>query len=87
MTIINCGRFANVIFNVEGILCVMLTYVLFIDIGRRLNVKIEFLTEPNFIAVYENAIKVTADGPREPRRKFCTLVHYCMDPVHHGMAV
>jgi hypothetical protein len=31
-------------------------------------VKIDFLTDPSFVAVYENAIKVTADGPREPRR-------------------
>jgi hypothetical protein len=38
--------------------------------GRRLNVKIDFLTDPSFVAVYENAIKVTADGPREPRREW-----------------
>ena len=35
--------------------------------GRRLNVHIEIQCDPQIVAVYENAIKVTADGPREPR--------------------
>lgn len=35
--------------------------------GRRLNVHIEIQSDPQIMAVYENAIKVTADGPREPR--------------------
>lgn len=45
------------------------SHVLFLSLvpGRRLNVHIEIQCDPQIVAVYENAIKVTADGPREPR--------------------
>jgi len=37
--------------------------------GKRFNVVITISSNPPQIAVYRNAIKVTADGPREPRLK------------------
>ena len=35
-----------------------------------LTVTITIVTEPVQYATYSHAIKVTVDGPREPRRKF-----------------
>jgi len=37
--------------------------------GKRFNLVISISSHPPQIAVYRNAIKVTADGPREPRAK------------------
>jgi len=37
--------------------------------GKRFNLVITISSNPPQIAVYRNAIKVTADGPREPRIK------------------
>ena len=38
--------------------------------GKMLTVSITVATEPPQTATYSHAIKVTVDGPREPRRKF-----------------
>jgi len=38
-------------------------------IGKRFNLVITIYSHPPQIAIYRNAIKVTADGPREPRVK------------------
>ena len=38
--------------------------------GKMLTVTITVLTEPLQYATYSHAIKVTVDGPREPRRMF-----------------
>ena len=50
--------------------------------GRRLNVHIEIQTDPQIVAVYENAIKVTADGPREPRSELPSDT-----PLHNMLSV
>lgn len=39
-----------------------------------LTVTITVLTEPLQYATYSHAIKVTVDGPREPRRKHIMLL-------------
>ena len=38
-------------------------------LGKMLTVTITIVTEPVQYATYSHAIKVTVDGPREPRRK------------------
>lgn len=42
---------------------------LFISIGKSFNLTITLSTCPPQIAVYYKCIKVTVDGPREPRSK------------------
>jgi len=42
-------------------------------VGKRFNLVISISSHPPQIAVYRNAIKVTADGPREPRVKTSKL--------------
>ena len=51
--------------------CLHKTDLWFHPVGRKLNIEVVIVLEPPIIAVYENAIKVTADGPREPRSKHC----------------
>lgn len=43
--------------------------VFYLSIGKMLTVHITVLTEPAQYATYSHAIKVTVDGPREPRRE------------------
>ena len=43
------------------------TYYTIFFIGKTLTVTITILTEPVQYATYTHAIKVTVDGPREPR--------------------
>lgn len=52
----------------SSILAILLN---FIPAGKMLTVTITVLTEPLQYATYSHAIKVTVDGPREPRSK-CT---------------
>ena len=47
----------------------MLNTGIFFVSGKMLTVTITVLTEPLQYATYSHAIKVTVDGPREPRRK------------------
>ena len=48
----------------------------FVISGKMLTVTITVLTEPLQYATYSHAIKVTVDGPREPRRT-CKCSYYC----------
>ena len=41
----------------------------FMCAGKMFTLIVTVATEPPQIATYNNAIKVTVDGPREPRRK------------------
>ncbi len=43
--------------------------VVVVCVGKMLTVTITILTEPAQYATYTHAIKVTVDGPREPRSK------------------
>ncbi len=49
--------------------------VVLVFAGKMLTVHITVLTEPAQYATYSHAIKVTVDGPREPRR-MCELPPY-----------
>lgn len=46
----------------------------FFSLGKMLTVTITILTDPVQYATYSHAIKVTVDGPREPRSK-CTYMY------------
>ena len=51
-----------------------LTYLFLVAIGKTLSMTITVNTDPPQVATYLRAIKVTVDGPREPRSKskvFC----------------
>ena len=53
--------------------------------GKMLTVSITVATEPPQTATYSHAIKVTVDGPREPRRKLpihSTEAHTLYPPVY-----
>lgn len=39
--------------------------------GKSFTLTITVFTNPTQVATYHRAIKVTVDGPREPRRKCC----------------
>ena len=59
-------------------LCIFITWVSFLWCiqlvsGKMLTVTITVLTEPLQYATYSHAIKVTVDGPREPRR-MCNIM-------------
>ena len=41
--------------------------------GKSFTLSIFIYTNPPQIATYNRAIKVTVDGPREPRRKFFSI--------------
>lgn len=47
-----------------------LSYLFLVAIGKTLSMTITVNTDPPQVATYMRAIKVTVDGPREPRRKF-----------------
>lgn len=46
--------------------------------GKMLTVSITVATEPPQTATYSHAIKVTVDGPREPRRKFKNITQFTL---------
>jgi len=53
--------------------------------GKRFHLIITIFSNPPQIAVYRNAIKVTADGPREPRAKiskWLDAISVCYQPRH-----
>uniref|UniRef100_UPI00358EED07 runt-related transcription factor 3-like isoform X3 n=1 Tax=Myxine glutinosa TaxID=7769 RepID=UPI00358EED07 len=62
--------------------------------GKSLTLTITVFTRPPQVATYQRAIKVTVDGPREPRRHrqrpeehplpFTDLEHYCRSSIRHG---
>ena len=63
------------------ILC--LSYNIFItvmvsSVGKLLSVQIAVLTEPAQYSTYAHAIKVTVDGPREPRSE----IGVCLTCIH-----
>ncbi len=45
--------------------------------GKMLSVQITVLTEPAQYSTYAHAIKVTVDGPREPRSEYDLVVSFC----------
>ena len=49
--------------------------------GKMLSVVIITLTDPVQYAAYTHAIKVTVDGPREPRREFGRDVSFLLGVV------
>ena len=52
------------------IVCVKsVSLLFFMCAGKMFTLIVTVATEPPQIATYNNAIKVTVDGPREPRRK------------------
>ncbi len=54
----------------------LFTFCLLLCAGKMLTVHITVLTEPAQYATYNHAIKVTVDGPREPRRKHFLFSDY-----------
>lgn len=48
--------------------------------GKSFTLTITVFTNPTQVATYHRAIKVTVDGPREPRRK----CHRAPEPLHGG---
>ena len=59
-------------------------------LGKTFTLTITVNTEPPQVATYMRAIKVTVDGPREPRRKlsldniFCNFVRYRILKYYHA---
>lgn len=45
--------------------------------GKSFTLTITVLTNPPQVATYHRAIKVTVDGPREPRSKYCFICLWC----------
>uniref|UniRef100_A0A8C4QZM2 RUNX family transcription factor 3 n=1 Tax=Eptatretus burgeri TaxID=7764 RepID=A0A8C4QZM2_EPTBU len=62
--------------------------------GKSFTLTITVFTRPPQVATYHRAIKVTVDGPREPRRHrqrpeerplcYTDLEHYCRSSIRHG---
>lgn len=48
-------------------------FPLYLSLGKSFTLTITVFTNPTQVATYHRAIKVTVDGPREPRREFCAL--------------
>lgn len=48
-------------------------FSLYLCLGKSFTLTITVFTNPTQVATYHRAIKVTVDGPREPRREFCAL--------------
>lgn len=57
--------------HVKSNVCAIQHYHLVSSVGKLLSVQIAVLTEPAQYSTYAHAIKVTVDGPREPRSEFC----------------
>lgn len=48
-------------------------FVLCLSAGKMFSLVMTVATEPPQVATYQNAIKITVDGPREPRCKYLDL--------------
>lgn len=53
-------------------------------LGKMLSVQIAVMTEPSQYSTYAHAIKVTVDGPREPRSK---LFYFIIIILYYSVAV
>lgn len=65
--------------NVESIKIVIFIIILGFISGKSFTITITISTSPPQVATYSKAIKVTVDGPREPRsktRKSFSFVHF-----------
>lgn len=57
-------------FKISRLITPVLRYLFLVAIGKTLSMTITVNTDPPQVATYMRAIKVTVDGPREPRSKF-----------------
>ena len=83
----DCGRVlytfvAKYLYAVPFKICLLTTpvlrYLFLVAIGKTLSMTITVNTDPPQVATYMRAIKVTVDGPREPRSKSLIILLLCV---------